>query len=434
MLFEKITILTEDYTIEKNMYIGVVDGIISYISKTEPSVEEKKMYGEIWTNTENKVLIPGFYNAHAHVPMSLLRGVGGGMNLSDWLNEKIFPFEAKLTGNDVYWATLLGTAEALKFGIVCNNDMYMKPSHMCKAYDEAKIKANLTDAAVCFDDRSFKQLSSYSECLELMQEYNKKNYGRIQVEFGLHAEYTSTEKIARGVAEACLEHNSPVHVHVAETEAEVEGCQKRHNGLTPVEYLNKVGLFDVRAIAAHCVHINEKDAEILAQKNVTIATCPISNLKLSSGVMPAKMVFEKGINVSVGTDGVSSNNNLNYIEDLKFFSLIHKGISLDPTFIDPKDALYASSRAGAIGLGRNDCGMIKVGMKADLVLLDYSQPHMQPTDNLLEHLVYSTQGGDVVMTMVDGNILYNNGEFTTIDIEKVTFEVNNSYSRIINSL
>ena len=433
MLFEKIAILNENYEIEYDMYVGITDDKITYLSKQEPTATEREVFGQSYTFSD-KIMIPGFYNAHAHVPMSILRGYGENLNLSDWLHKKIFPFEAKLTANDVYWATLLGSAEALKFGIVCNNDMYKELGAMCKAYDEVKIKANVNDAAVCFDDRGFKDLSCYPKSLELMKEYNNKNNGRIQVEFGLHAEYTSTEKIARTLAEACKEHNSPVHVHVAETAFEVEECKKRHKGLTPVEYLASVGIFDVRSTAAHCVHINENDARILKEKNVTIATCPLSNLKLASGIMPAKLALDSGINIAVGTDGVASNNNLNYLEDVKYYALLHKGTTFDPTLITPAQALHASTRAGALATGRNNCGFIKEGMQADLILLDYGSSHMQPSHNLLSHLVYASLGSDVYMTIVDGNILYENGEYSTIDIEKVKFKVKEAYEKIISTL
>ncbi len=430
MLFENITILDENHQLQPNMYVGIENDKITYIGKTAP----EKNFGNSYKANGTKVLMPGFFNAHAHVPMSILRSHGGGLNLSDWLHTKIFPFEEKLTNEDVYQATLLGIAESLKFGIVCHNDMYMKLDQMCRAYAESGIKANVNDAAVCFDDRDFKDLPCFSSSVELMKEYNNSYNGRVQVEFGLHGEYTSTEKVVRGVAEACKEYNSPVHVHVSETAFETDECKKRRNGRTPVEYLNDCGLFDVRATAAHCVHISENDAKILAEKKVTIGSCPISNLKLASGIMPAKLALDYGINIAIGTDGVASNNNVNYLEDLKFFNLIHKGSSGDPTLISIAQTLHSGTRAGALAMGRLDSGIIKEGYKADLIIVDGDGPHMQPPENLLDHLIFSSLGSDICLTMVDGQILYKDGEYLTIDVEKVIFNVKNSFDRIIASI
>ncbi len=434
MLFNKISILTEDFKIQKNMYVGTIGEKIAYISEFPPEPEEAYKYGNVYKNCHGKLLMPGFYNSHTHIPMTILRGYGENLNLNDWLHKRIFPFEAKLTGEYVYWSTLLGLAESLKFGIVCNNDMYMHINDMCKAYTEAGVKGNINDAFTCFDRKNLQDLYAYGNSIELMQEYNSKNSGRVQVEFGLHAEYTSTEKIVRQLAEACKEHNSPIHVHVSESKAEVEECKKRRLGRSPVEYFKDLGLFDVRATAAHCVHIDERDAAILAKKNVTISTNPISNLKLASGVMPAKIALEAGVNISIGTDGVASNNNLNYFEDMKFYSLVQKGFSGDPTLVTPAQALHAATRGGAIATGRLDCGVIKEGYKADMIMLDIDKPYMMPSENLVNHLVYAGNGGDIVMTIVDGEILYEEGEYTTIDIKKVSYEVERAYKNITSRI
>ncbi len=362
-----------------------------------------------------------------------MRGYGENMSLQSWLNDRIFPFEAKLNGEDVYYATLLGIAESVRFGIVSTTDMYYFCDRMADAILESGVKNNLGRGLTCFTDEDLKDLIAYKESKELYEKYHNSGNGRIKVDMSLHAEYTSNPKIVRQFAEFTKEIGANMHVHVSETQKEHEECKQRH-GKTPIEYFNDLGLLDSKTTAAHCVWVEDNDIDIMLEKGVTVASCPVSNLKLASGVCNVPRMLEKGINVAIGTDSVASNNSLNYIEEIKFFTLLNKEKHKDPTLVTPKQALYAATRAGALGQGRADTGKLAEGYKADLIVLDISDVHMFPVHNLVNNVVYSASGSDVVLTMVDGKPVYRDGEYLTIDIEKVKYEVENSKNRILASL
>ncbi|NLP30736.1 MAG: amidohydrolase [Clostridiales bacterium] len=428
MLFKNINILDENLEVKEKIYLGIKQDKIDYIGTEMP----KEDYGQIYEG-EGKLLMSGFFNSHAHTPMTLMRGYGENMSLQSWLNDRIFPFEDKLNGDDVYYATLLGIAESLRFGIVSTTDMYYFCDRMADAILESGVKSNLGRGLTCFTDQDLKDLIAYKESKELFDKYNNSGDGRIKVDMSLHAEYTSNPKIVRQFAEFTKEIGANMHVHVSETEKEHEECKERH-GKTPIEYFNDLGLLDSKTTAAHCVWVEEDDIEIIFEKGVTVASCPISNLKLASGVCNVPRMLEKGINVAIGTDSVASNNSLNYLEEIKFFSLLHKEKYKDPTLVTPKQALYAGTRAGALGQGRTDTGKLAEGYKADLVVLDISDTHMYPVHNLVNNVVYSASGSDVILTMVDGKVLYREGEYLTLDIEKVKHEVEKSKNRILASL
>ena len=225
-----------------------------------------------------------------------------------------------------------------------------------------------------------------------------------------------------------------MHIHVSETRSEHEGCKERHGGLTPVQYFNKMGSWDTPAIAAHCIYIEGEDYDILKEKGVTVASNPNSNLKLSSGVCNVPELLRRGIRVAIGTDSVASNNSLNFFEEMKAFALTSKMMFNDPTVVTPKETLYAATRAGALAQGRTDCGLLKEGFKADLIVVDTHKPNMVPVHDMRNNLVYSADGGDILMTMVDGKVIYENGEYKTIDIDKVIFEAQNCTDEILKKL
>lgn len=428
MLFKNITILDANLEVKNNMYVGVEDDRIDYIGTTLPA----KYYGETYEG-KGKALMNGFYNSHAHTPMTPMRGYGENMSLQDWLEKRIFPFEDKLNGESVYYGTLLGIAESLRFGIVSSTDMYYFCEDMARAVIESGIKNNIGRGITNFSDKDIKDIPGFQETVALYNEYNNAANGRIKIDISLHAEYTSTPKTVKQLAEYTKEIGAGMHVHISETKYEHEQCKEKH-GLTPVQYLNSLGLFDTRTTAAHCVWVEEADLPILAQKGVTVASCPVSNMKLASGVCNVPLLLLKGINVAIGTDSVASNNSLNFIEEIKFFAVANKEKRFDPTLITPTEALLAATYAGAKSQGRLDCGKLAVGNKADLIVLDLMQPNMRPIHNLANNIVYSASGSDILLTMVDGKVLYKNGEYLTLDIEKVIFETERATNRILDEL
>lgn len=428
MLFKNITLLDDQFKIRRNMYVGIAEDKITYISNESP----KEDFGRVYDGT-GKLLMAGFINTHAHSPMSLLRGYGENMALQDWLHKRIFPFEDKLTGEAVYWGTMLAMAESIRYGIVSTTDMYYFAEDMIRAIDESGTKNNLSRSITCFSDSDLWQLESAGEMKDIYERFNNTAGGRIKVDMSIHAEYTSNPKIVKQMAEYTKEIGANMHVHLSETKMEHEECKQRH-GKTPAEYFNSLGLFDTPTTAAHCVWLEPQDYPILKEKNVTVACNPVSNMKLASGICNVPELLRRGINVSLGTDSVASNNSLNFIEEIKFFALASKVGLNDPTAVTPIQALKAATVSGAKSQGRNNCGSIKIGNKADLIVMDISGPNMYPVHDIINNLVYSASGSDVVMTMVDGKILYENGEYKTIDIEKTVFEAGRMTEGILKQL
>ncbi|SCK02988.1 5-methylthioadenosine/S-adenosylhomocysteine deaminase [uncultured Eubacterium sp.] len=429
MLFKEITILNKDFETEENMYVGVNGDTVEYIGKDKPA----KDFGQEYDG-KNRILMPGFYNAHAHSPMALMRGYGENLVLQDWLNTRIFPFEDKLNSNAVYWGTMLCMAESLRFGIVSSSDMYYFIPDMVQAVADSGAKSNISRSVANPMGMPFHQLPSIKEAEDSIRLYNGYADGRVIMDTSIHAEYTTNEETVRGLAAITKEHNLIMHVHASETKLEHEECKARHGGSTPVQYFNQCGLFDTKALAAHCVWCEGEDFDILKDKNVTVAINPISNLKLASGISNGPKMMKMGINVAIGTDSVSSNNSLNFLEEVKAFATIAKVRADDPTVITPKEALAAATRNGALGQGRADCGVLQEGFKADLIALRTDVPNMHPIHNLANNIVYAAAGSDIALTMVDGKILYKDGEYTTIDIEKTIFETEKATAEILKQL
>ena len=429
MLFKNITILDKYGNIKENQYVSIDGDIIRYIGEDRPEGNFKEEY-----DGTGKLLLPGFYNAHGHSPMTLMRGYGENLTLHKWLETRIFPFEAKLYKEAVYYASLLSFAESVRYGIISTTDMYDFCEDIINAASDAKVKINIGRALTAFKEVDINDMRGFKEAKYLFENFNNAENGKIKVDMSLHAEYTSNAKLVRELADYTRDINASMHVHVSETKREHEECKQRHGGKTPTQYFNDLGLLDTRTTAAHCVWAEENDIDIMAEKGVTVASCPVSNLKLASGICNVPMMLDKGVKVAIGTDSVASNNNLNFIEEMKFFALVNKERRNDPTLVTPVQTLDAATYIGAQSQGRNDCGRIAEGYKADLVVMDISGPHWHPIHDLVNNLVYASSGSDIILTMVDGETVYKNGEYMTIDIEKVIFEVNRAKTKILGEL
>lgn len=429
MLFSDITVIDENFNVLPHRYVGVKGDKIAYISDKKPM----DSYGEEYCG-KNKLLIPAFYNAHSHLPMCLMRGYGENLPLMTWLQGRIFPFEKHLTDADIYNGCMMGITEMLRYGIAATQEMYLSYEPLCQAVIDSGIKAAVSKSCSWMDNTDYFDLPIFGETVDAIKKYNGAESGRLKVEFSLHAEYTSTEKIAKGIAEAAAKYNSSMHVHVAETKGEVNICRRRHQRRSPVKYLADCGIFDIPAVAAHCVYVDGEDIEILKSHNVSVATCPKSNAKLASGICKTSELINAGINVAIGTDSVASNNNLNMIEEMRFFNLLQKAKTLDPTVITSAQTLYAATRAGALAQGRADSGFIKEGFKADIAVLNLDEVYLKPAYNVLDNLIFSASGNDVVLTMADGRVLYRDGDYPTLDYEKIEYNFENSRQRILDQV
>ena len=280
MLFSDIGIIDENFEYQPHKWVGVQGAHISFVGDEAPWDAER--YGEVYDGA-NRLLMPGMYNAHAHAPMVLLRGWGEALPLQSWLNDRIFPFEAKMEALDNFWGTTLAIAEMLRYGTVSYSDMYYHADQRFRACNRAGMKINLGETLLSFDPVPYQDLPMAELNARLLREYHMADDGRLRVDFNLHAEYTSNPTTAASFAEAAVDAGVCMQVHVSETAAEVEACKERHGGQTPVEYLAAMGIFDVPTNAAHCVWLEEGDYAILRDKAVTVSTNPVSNAKLGSG-------------------------------------------------------------------------------------------------------------------------------------------------------
>lgn len=362
------------------------------------------------------IALPGLVNAHTHLPMTLVRGVGTDLPLMDWLH-KIWPLEDKLTPELMRIGTQMSCIEALRTGTTCFADAYMMSETIAQTVADAGMRLN-----ICRMMTGETAHEKMAEQRALFNHFNGAAGDRVRVYIGLHAEYTSDESLVRDLASLAGELGTGLHVHVSETKSEVEECRARRNGRSPVRYLADAGAFDVTALAAHCVWVDEDDMDILKQKNVTPVHNPVSNLKLASGIAPIERMREKGINVALGTDGAASNNTMDMFEELKLTAILQKGATHVATAMPAAEALKISAQNGARALGFNDVGEIKAGNRADIVLIGNANPAHTASRDVPGTLVYATSGADVRMTMVDGRVLYMDGEFKTLDEGRVRAE------------
>lgn len=427
-LFKNADILLYEngiYNVLKNAYLAVDGDKISYIGKDEP----KESFDTV-KDMSGKLMMSGFYNCHNHCPMVLLRGVGSDLPLNEWLFDKVFPIEDKLTAEEIEAGTLLALLEMLAGGTVSFSDMYFEPQVTAKAVADAGMKANLTRPVQSFDPSEEPQDSfRIAQSLELYNEWNNAADGRILIDFSIHAEYTCTEKIARAYIEECNKRNGLLHIHLSETVKEHNECKEKY-GKTPAEWFNNLGAFDSRAFAAHCVTVEDSDMEIFLNKGVNVVHNPSSNMKLGSGFARIPKMLDMGINVALGTDGAASNNNLDMLEEIHLASIIHNGYMQNATVMKADTVIKMATQNGAVLQGRNDCGDIKVGNKADIIAISLDKPHLRPIIDEKALITYSAQSSDVYMTMVDGKVLYENGEYKTLDQEKIYYSVEKAMQKL----
>ena len=410
-------LMDEADTVMPNAYV-VVEG-----TKIR-SVGTERPWGPFDQEIDGKgnVLMPGFVNAHTHVPMTAMRGYGDGNNLQDWLNHYIFPVEARWDDRAIRCCTDLGLAEMIASGVTSIADMYMHTDVIAQEVAAAGISANLSCGGVQFCDGL--DPATHLDCViqrELTEKWHNYNDGQIRIDASIHAEYTSHRELWQWMADYAREHDLGMHVHISETQAEHQACLDRH-GKTPIQTLNDYGVWDTRAIAAHCVWTTPEDWAIMAEKGISVIHNPISNLKLGSGIAPVPAMKKAGVNVCLGTDGVSSNNCTDFFSDLKFAAILHNGANHDPLALLPLDALKMATRNGGIALGRQT-GVIQGGYDADLILVDFSHLNLTPCHSVISNLAYAAHGSDVVMNMARGKVIYKDGDFLTIDLERVRREV-----------
>lgn len=428
MLFKNITLLDENFDVQKNMFVGTCKDKIAYIGELAPQED----FGEEYDG-KNKVILPGFVNAHTHSPMTLLRGYAENLALSRWLNEKVFPFEDRLNSDRAYYGTMLSIAEMLSSGTTSFSDMYFFQDGVMRAVKEARAKINFSRSIVSFSDVNFLDDIRVIEALEAVEKYHNTENGKIKIDMALHAEYTNTYSMIKQFGEYTKGKGLINHIHVSETKSEHEDCKKKY-GKTPTELFYDAGVLDSPSLFAHCVWIEDGDIDILREKGATVAHCPASNLKLGSGICDIYALKERGVNVAIGTDSAASNNGLDSFREMYLAALLPKGMRRQADILSAKEIIKMATYGGAAAQGRFDSGLIKEGFKADLCVIDTDKPNLYPDFDILNNIVYSAGKSDVVLTMADGEVLYRNGEFLTIDIEKICFEVNRVVKEVVSEV
>ncbi len=416
----------ERFVCLKNGYLGIDGDRIDYMGVEPP----KAAYDEVQDMT-HKLLLPGLVNGHTHTGMSLLRGLGSDLPLRTWLFDTVFPVEDRLTDEDLRIGMELSLLEMIASGTTSFTDMYMGAGYCAPAILASGMKANLCRPMQSFDpDEEPMTCRRMQEMLALYDEWNGVGDGRIAVDFSVHAEYTCTEKMVRAAAEEAHKRGAGMHIHLSETASEQQACVEKY-GLTPAQWFDRLGAFDGRAYAAHCVWLTAEDRALLKERGVVAVHCPESNLKLGSGVADVPAMVEEGMTVALGTDGAASNNNLNLFEEMHLAALLHKGIRHDPTALPLQTVLKMATVNGARLQGRTDTGALAVGKKADVIAVDMDRPHLAPCIDPLSNLLYSAQAADVTMTMVDGKKIYENGIFLTLDRDRILFEARRAANRLL---
>lgn len=379
-----------------------------------PKAEAPRFEADKVIDGEGALAMPGLCNLHTHTPMTMMRSAGSDLPLERWLNEVVWPIEKFLTDESVKAGSDLGVLEMIRCGTTSFNDMYFRMDRLAESVVDSGIRAMLGYGVIDFDG----SCADLEPGIEFAMKWQHAANDRIRVNIAPHSEAATTEVLLLKAKQAAEEMQVPLHIHICETSLDRTGCIERH-GITPAVYLEKLGLLDVPMIAAHCVWMDDNDIDIFAKHGVFIAHNPVSNLKLASGIAPIAKMLKAGCNVTLGTDGVASNNNLNLWEEIKLMPMLQKGTLLDPTVVTPAQTLAAATSVGAKALGYDDLGLIKAGYLADIILVDAGDMNMCPSSEMEGNLIYAMESRNVKMTMVDGQVLYHNGQFLTMDAKKV---------------
>ncbi len=355
----------------------------------------------------NHAVLPGLVNTHTHAAMTLFRGYADDMLLQEWLRDKIRPLESKFVPEDIYWGTRLACLEMIRSGTTCFNDMYFYMDQQARAVEESGIRGVLSEGFVDFFQPDLSE-ELFKQSTDIIAKVQSMGCDRITPALGPHAIYTVTESSLRRFKEISDEEGLLIHFHLSETQEEVENCRKAH-GKSPVGYLKDIGFLGSNLIAAHSVWLDESEIAMLADAHVKVSHNPVSNMKLAvGGALPYKEMRQAGINVSLGTDGTASNNNLDMFESMKFAALLQKFSTNDPTVLPAGEVLEMANAKGADALGI-DAGAVKVGKLADLILVDLRSPAFNPNHDLTSNLVYSANGSCVDTVICDGKVLMRDG-------------------------
>ena len=420
--FSNVSVVTMDERMQvlTDAFVGVTDGKVSWLAKKPPQEQPKQII-----DGTGMVLMPGLINCHTQLDLTLLRGYADDCDLQTWYQDRVYPREEKLDDRAAKAAALLGIAECLRFGVTSVSNLSHHVDAVAQAVAESGIKANLAQETAMYlgDDFDFE---TYPDCQAFVAAHEKWHgfdQGRIKIDAGLQGEPTSTYQLWDALSEYAINNRLGIQLHLSERKADEDDCLDR-NGLSQTELLDCHNIFGVRAQAAHCLALEREDMQLLARRGATAVHCPTSDQKLGRGRADVLAMVRAGMNVALGTDSPAASDSLDLLQQVRAAALLAKDRTGDPAALGAPAALLMATVCGAKAQGRSrECGMVKTGMDADLILLDFTQPHLIPCHNILSNVVYSATGRDVCMTMVRGKILYAAGKYATIDLSAVMKEL-----------
>ncbi len=398
-----------EYEIEETD-IFIKDGIIQGIGKFDGEFKADKI-----VDGKDKLAVPGLINCHTHTYMSVFRNIADDLSFDDWLFKNIMPREDKLSNEDAYWGALLACVEMIKTGTTCFLDMHMFKNQTARAAVDSGMRAVISRGLSGENRNDEGSVRRINEALEEFDEWKDKE--KLSFMLAPHAIYTCGTDYIEFIIDKAKEYNLPLHTHLSETRYEVSEAKKNYN-MTPVQYLDSLGFFETGTVAAHCVHLEDIDFDILKEKNVSVALNPISNMKLGNGFAPVCKMIDKGINICMGTDSAASNNSLNLFSDMNHTALIHKGLNENAQAVNAFEVFKAATINGAKALKINS-GQIKVGKAADIAILDLNCPQMRPKNNIMAALSYSANGSEVDTVIIGGDIVMENRKLSYIDEKEV---------------
>lgn len=396
--------------------LWVEGGRIAYSGAAASAPDQASVKWDREIDGNGNLVMPGFKNAHTHSAMTFLRSYADDLPLLEWLNKQVFPMEAKLANDDIYWLAKLGILEYLTSGMTANFDMYMQPKQIAQAAIDTGFRTVIVGA-----------LNNFSSSLEEVEDcylHLNGRHPRVGYRLGFHAEYTTGRELLEGMAALSEKYQAPVYTHNSETAPEVQQCIER-TGMTPTVYMNSLGLFEHGGATYHCVHVSEEDLAIFKEKGLYVVTNPGSNTKLASGFAPMQKMLDMGIKLAIGTDGPASNNCLDMFREMFLVTGLAKLRENDASAMDANKVLEMATVGGAHAMGLYDCDTLAAGKCADLIMIDLHKPNMQPENNLSKNIVYSGSKQNVKLTMIDGKILYEDGAFYVgEDVEEIYRKAN----------
>lgn len=402
---------------EPNMDILIEDNKIKRIEKNINEDCEKVI------NASGKVVMPGLINTHSHISMSIFRETVDGLKTQDWLTQKIWPMEDKLTNEDIYYATMLSCIEMIETGCTCINDMYFMTEDIIKAALESGVRLQTTRTLMGHNKEDLIRLEELNNLLE-----NYK-YETITFNAGIHGLYTSNEEYVKKCVDFAEEKNLPIHMHFCENIQEREDIKSDYNVEEPSDVIKR-DFKGIHNILAHSVKISDKDIENLKETNTYIAHCPVSNLKLGCGIAPITKMVEEGLCVSLGTDGQGSGSNLDMFETMKFTALLQKGINENPEDLPAYEVLKMATINGAKALNLNEIGKIEEGKLADLIIINMEETITNPINNIFAEIVYNVKGSNVDTTIINGKVLMENKKISNVNKKEIIQKCEEIINRI----